>query len=112
MKGIPQKTQNQINHSITTSSSNMPLEHLESLHKKVSILSKWGFGERLVPHFMANDPASQKITKIHLQHYEITARYVPQRSVLDIACGTVRRCCFIRDNRTPPLSHQIPRSPP
>jgi len=87
MKSIPQKNQNQINHSITTNSSNMPVEHLESLQKKVSIPSKWGFGERLVPEFMANDPASQKITKIHLQHYEIAARYVPQRRVLDIACG-------------------------
>jgi 2-polyprenyl-3-methyl-5-hydroxy-6-metoxy-1,4-benzoquinol methylase len=37
---------------------------------------------------MADDPASQRIIEIHLRHYEIAARYISGKRVLDIACGT------------------------
>lgn len=74
--------------SITSDVSTLLVDDLETLQKKVSIPSTWGFGERLVPNYMANDRASKRITEIHLLHYEIAQKYVPQKSVLDIACGS------------------------
>lgn len=44
--------------------------------------------ERLIPKQMADDPASQKLLDIHLRHYQTAKRYVKNKRVLDIACGT------------------------
>jgi ubiquinone biosynthesis O-methyltransferase len=44
--------------------------------------------ERLIPKQLASDSASQKLFDIHRRRYEIAARYVKGKRVLDIACGT------------------------
>lgn len=73
-----------LNHSVNASNS----ESLAALQQKISVPSIWGFGERLVPDHMADDPASQRILEINLLHYELAARQVSGRRVLDIACGS------------------------
>ncbi|QYO67362.1 class I SAM-dependent methyltransferase [Leptolyngbya sp. 7M] len=51
-------------------------------------LPTWGLWERLVPEQLADDPTSQAMLNIHLRRYETAARYVKDKRVLDIACGT------------------------
>lgn len=63
-------------------------ESLAALQQKISLPPIWGFGERLVPDHMADDPASKRIMEINFRHYELAARQVSGRRVLDIACGT------------------------
>lgn len=72
-----------INNSVNTVQQNS----LAELQKKISVPPNWGFGERLVPDHMANDSASQRVVEINLRHYELAARQVAGRRVLDIACG-------------------------
>lgn len=67
-------------------------ENLNNLLQKVSLPSTWGFGERLVPDYMAKDSASQKMVEINFRHYEIAARQVKEKRVLDIACGVGYGC--------------------
>jgi len=61
---------------------------LKKLEHKISVPDVWGFGERLVPDYMASDSASARIVKIHRHHYEMASRLARNKRILDIACGS------------------------
>ena len=61
---------------------------LKDLETQISIPDVWGFGERLVPDYMASDSASARIVQIHCHHYELASRLAKNRRILDIACGS------------------------
>jgi 2-polyprenyl-3-methyl-5-hydroxy-6-metoxy-1,4-benzoquinol methylase len=61
---------------------------LKELETQISIPDVWGFGERLVPDYMASDSASARIVQIHCHHYELASRLAKNRRILDIACGS------------------------
>lgn len=74
-------------HTFRSNSTDIPAEGPESLQIRGN-LSTWGTWERLIPDQVGNDSASQKITDVHIRHYETAARFVNGKRVLDIACGT------------------------
>lgn len=57
----------------------------EQVATKDNLTVTW---ERLIPKQIADDPASQELLDIHLRHYETAKRYVKNKRVLDIACGS------------------------
>lgn len=72
----------------TAGQNSQLLPSLKNLQKKISTPQKWGLGERLVPDMLSEDSTSQKILNLNIQNYQIAARYVQGKQVLDIACGS------------------------
>jgi 2-polyprenyl-3-methyl-5-hydroxy-6-metoxy-1,4-benzoquinol methylase len=73
--------------SVASISADVPDEAPEISQVWGSSPSRWGWGERVVPDMLADESGCQKFVEMSLRRYEIAARYISGKRVLDIACG-------------------------